>query len=136
MIKKVKKEAKKSPKIASKKVDGLSPKDVQKIRSAIRQIWHRSYPRKLCVNRAIRKNGFSYCEQCEKKVPKVYIDHKINVGDVDAGFIIRLFCPSKDLQALCKKCHDAKTKLERQNNLKQKKKEEIANEEFLGGKIQ
>jgi hypothetical protein len=103
------------------KVDGLSKKDIAKIRSAIRVIWHRSYPRKLCVNRATGKDGFFRCEACLKKAPKICIDHKITVGDVDAGFIKRLFCPSSGLQALCVSCHSAKTKEERRESALKKR---------------
>jgi hypothetical protein len=95
------------------KVDGLSPYDVKKIRSAIRQVWQRSHVRKLCVNRCIGVGGFSYCEQCKKRAPHIHIDHKVRVGDVDAGFIARLFCPSSGLQGLCKECHRVKTNAER-----------------------
>lgn len=94
-------------------VDGLSPKDIAKIRGAIRLVWHRSHARKLCVKRCIGLDGFSYCEQCGEKSPKVFIDHRIRVGDVDAGFIERLFCSSMGLQALCSNCHKIKTKEER-----------------------
>lgn len=95
------------------KIDGLSPKDVEKIRKAIRQVWSWSYPRRLCIARATGKDGFPKCEQCKKKVPKVYPDHITPVGEVDSGFIERLFTPSKNLQAICKKCHDKKTREER-----------------------
>lgn len=95
------------------KVDGLSRHDIAKIRSAIRQVWHRSHVRKLVVNRCIGRGGFSYCELCKTRSPKIFIDHLLEVGDVDGGFIDRLFTPSKNLQGLCKKCHDAKTKKER-----------------------
>lgn len=100
-------------KINEKKIDGLSPKDVEKIRRAIRQVWSWSHPRKLCIKRATGKDGFPRCEGCKKKVPKVYPDHIAPVGDVDEGFIARLFCASTKLQALCKKCHDRKTREER-----------------------
>lgn len=96
-----------------KPVDGLGLKDIQKIRNAIRQVWHWSYAKKLCMKRCTGKDGFSRCEKCKKKAPKVYVDHIQNVGDVDEGFISRLFCPSSGLQGLCKVCHDAKTRLER-----------------------
>lgn len=98
------------------KVDGLSPENIKMIRIAIRQVWSWSHPRKLCLARAVGKDGFSRCEECKQRVPKVYADHIINVGDVDGGFIARLFCPSSGLQALCKKCHDAKTKAEKQRD--------------------
>lgn len=94
-------------------VDGLGARDVEKIRRAIRQVWSWSYPRRLCVQRATTEDGFPKCEKCKKKVPKIYPDHIRPVGDVDSGFIERLFCSSKKLQALCKKCHDQKTREER-----------------------
>ena len=97
------------------KVDGLGPEEIKRIRSAIRQVWSWSYAKRLVTLRCIGKNGFSYCELCKKKSPKVFIDHKIAVGELDAGFIKRLFCSSKDLQGLCKTCHDAKTKQERRD---------------------
>ncbi len=100
------------PKKAAK-TDGLGPYEISKIRSAIRQVWQRSHARKLCVNRCIGNGGYSYCEKCKKRAPKVYIDHIERVGDLDGGFIARLFVPSVGLQGLCKKCHDAKTKEER-----------------------
>jgi hypothetical protein len=98
------------------KVDGLGPEDIKKIRSAIRLVWQRSsYARKLCVTRSTHKDGFPRCEKCKGKVPKIYVDHIEPVGDLDDGFIPRLWCSSDRLQALCKKCHDEKTKLERQS---------------------
>ena len=103
-------------KMARKKiptVDGLGSREIKDIRSAIRQVWHRSHARKLCVNRCIGEDGFSYCEKCKKRAPKVLIDHIVQVGDLDAGFIQRLFIPSKGLQGLCKSCHNPKTKTER-----------------------
>lgn len=95
------------------KTDGLGPHEIKRIRTAIRKVWHQSYARKLCVDRCVGRGGFSYCEKCKKRSPKVFIDHIENVGDVDSGFIERLFCPSKGLQGLCKQCHDKKTKEER-----------------------
>jgi len=103
----------KKAKIKPPKIDGLSAHDIKKIRAAVRQVWHRSHVRKLCVNRCIGKGGFSFCEACGKRAPKVHIDHKLNVGAVDAGFIERMFTPSKNLQGLCKVCHNQKTKAER-----------------------
>lgn len=96
------------------KVDGLGPKDIAKIRVAIRKVWSWSHPRKLVLKRVALGNDYYRCEGCLKKVPKVYVDHITAVGDVDGGFIARLFCSSSGLQALCKRCHDLKTKLERE----------------------
>ena len=102
------------------KIDGLSPKDIEKIRRAIRQVWSWSYPRRLCIARATDSEGFPVCEGCKQRVPKVHPDHIVKVGDVDEGFIKRLFVPSAQLQALCKKCHAAKTKQERAEDRKSK----------------
>lgn len=104
---------KKRKKKTFEKVDGLGPKDLKNIRSAIRQIWHRSHVRNLVVKRCIGAGGFSFCEKCKRRSPKVFIDHIVRVGEVDAGFIGRMFTPSKNLQGLCKPCHDLKTKAER-----------------------
>lgn len=98
------------------KTDGLGPLEVKKIRTAIRLVWHRSHARALVVKRCTGKDGFLYCEKCDKKTPQLKVDHIKTVGEVDGGFIARLFCPSKGLQGLCKKCHDLKTKAERQRN--------------------
>jgi hypothetical protein len=95
------------------KVDGLGPNDVAKLRAACRQVWHRSHVRKLAAQRAVGDDGFPVCELCKETVPKVFIDHIERVGDMDGGFIQRLFCPSSGLQALCKTCHQKKTNAER-----------------------
>lgn len=95
------------------KTDGLGPYEIKKIREAIRLVWHRSHARKLVVVRCTRKDGFEYCEKCKQKTPHLKIDHIEKVGDVDEGFIKRLFIPSKGLQGLCKACHDLKTSIER-----------------------
>lgn len=95
------------------KVDGMSADDIKKIRTAVRRVWAWSHPRRLVVARCLVEDGFSKCEYCEKVVPKIYVDHINNVGDVDSGFIQRMFISSEHLQGLCKKCHDKKTRDER-----------------------
>lgn len=95
------------------KIDGLGPDDIRKIRAAVRKVWNWSHPRKIVLQRCLNSDGFSTCEKCKKVVAKVYVDHIENVGDVDEGFIARMWTPSKNLQGLCKKCHDAKTAQER-----------------------
>jgi hypothetical protein len=95
------------------KTDGLGPYEVKKIRSALRLVWHRSHARKLVVIRCTGKDGFARCEKCRKKTPALKIDHITNVGELDGGFIKRLFIPSKYLQGLCRECHNLKTKEER-----------------------
>lgn len=96
------------------KVDGLGPADEKRLRAAIRQVWSWNHARRLCIMRATDKHGFGHCELCKRKVPKLYADHKKPVGTFHARtFIERMFQPSKNLQALCKKCHDKKTRNER-----------------------
>jgi hypothetical protein len=95
-------------------VDGLGPRDVKRLRTAIRQVWSWNHARKLCIARATDKDGFGHCEKCKTKVPKLYADHIKPVGAFDARtFILRMFRPSLDLQALCKRCHDKKTREDR-----------------------
>lgn len=96
-----------------KPTDGLGPLEVKKLRAALRLVWHRSHPRKLVVNRCIGADGFFRCEKCKRKTPQIKIDHKTVLGSLDRDYIQRLFCSSKELQGLCKKCHDVKTKKER-----------------------
>lgn len=100
---------------------GLSPKEVARLRSAIRMVWQRcSHARKLCQKRCLTEDGFSKCESCDNVVPKIQVDHKIPAGSFDAGYIKRMFCASSELQALCQVCHTYKTKEERKrakNNL-------------------
>lgn len=100
-------------KLKLKPTDGLGPKEIKNIRSALRLVWHRSHARKLVVIRCTGKDGFARCEKCKKKTPALKVDHIENCGDVDGSYIIRLFVPSNKLQGLCKLCHNKKTKEER-----------------------
>lgn len=94
-------------------VDGFGPKDAKRVRTACRRAWSWSYARRLVIERTTGKDGFSYCEQCKKKCPKIFVDHIDRVGEVDSGFLERLFVPSTKMQGLCKKCHNEKTKEEK-----------------------
>ena len=96
------------------KFDGFGPIEKQKVRNAIRQVWQRSYARKLVVARCTGKDGFPRCEgkNCPNKgrrVPKVSIDHLVPAGELGPGFLERLFVPSSQMQGLCKECHRVKT---------------------------
>lgn len=93
--------------------DGLGPLEIKKIRSAVRLVWQRSHARRLVIKRCTDEEGYTWCEQCKKRTPKLKIDHITNVGAVDYAFIPRMFCPSADLQGLCPKCHNEKTRKER-----------------------
>lgn len=94
------------------KFDGLGPLEIKKIRAAVRLVWHRCHARRLVVDRCTR-GGWTYCEKCGMRTPKLKIDHIVAVGDLDGDFISRLFCASSGLQGLCKACHDQKTRQER-----------------------
>lgn len=92
---------------------GLTSKQKQQLRAAIRQVWSWSYARKLCIKRATNDDGFAQCELCREVVAKVFADHITPCGAFDEGFITRLFCPSYGLQALCSRCHAKKTRDEK-----------------------
>jgi hypothetical protein len=94
-------------------VDGLGPKDIKRLVTAIRRVWSWNYARRICLERAIGKDGFPVCEKCFKKVPKVYPDHIKPIGEFSLQYIARCFVPSNRLQALCGKCHRVKTNRER-----------------------
>lgn len=106
-------------KLQSAKIDGsISWKEIERLRNAIRQVWQwTSVSRRICIKRATGKDGFATCEniECLKRVPKVFADHIQVLGSPLApDYLIRLYCHSKELQALCQKCHDKKTKAERE----------------------
>ena len=125
---------KKVSKVSSKKkkpspVDvGLGPAEIAKIRQANRQLWQRSsLARKLVVKRCLLPDGFSKCEQCLEVCAKVAVDHIEKEGAVEGGYLDRLWISSTQLQGLCKRCHDSKTKAER----KQDKEDNKMNEAVL-----
>lgn len=115
----MKKRINKSKKSKPRKIDGLSPDDLKKIHKAVRQVWSWSYPWRLAKKRALRPDGFYECEslwcsQAGQPVPKVFVDHVKPVGKVGGpDYIARMFIPSSQLQCLCKRCHDEKTRDER-----------------------
>lgn len=105
---------KKLKKLIEPKIDGLGPDDLKKIHRAVRQVWSWSQPHRLAKKRTLGKDGFHRCELCKRKVPKVFVDHKIAVGKIGGtDYIPRMWCSSAELQVICKKCHDAKTANER-----------------------
>ena len=99
-----------------KKSDGWGPLEIKKVRSALRLVWQRSYARKLVVERCTRADGFTYCETCGRMTPSLKVDHIVNCGELDGGFLKRLFVPSSGLQGLCRECHNEKTKAERRES--------------------
>lgn len=102
-------------KLKNKPTDGLGAYEIAKIRSAVRQVWQRSKARKECVKRCTETDGHLRCEICGEIIPqsKFKVDHTNQVGDVNDGFITRMFCTSDGLVGMCKDCHNDKTKEER-----------------------
>lgn len=91
---------------------GISPKQAQQLRSAIRKVWSWSYARKLCIKRSTGVDGFPICEKCGTKPPKVFVDHIEPCGALGNGYFDRMFVDSTKLMALCAKCHAKKTRLD------------------------
>lgn len=94
-------------------IDGWSPVVEKKIRSAIRDVWRYTPAWRMVVKRCLIADGYSRCEQCQKKCPKVFVDHITRAGEIDGGYLKRMFVPSTKLMGLCDFCHKAKTKIER-----------------------
>jgi 5-methylcytosine-specific restriction endonuclease McrA len=98
------------------------------IRSALRQKsrwWKPIVQCKMAARRdykgPLKRQKYEYqCNECKEWFPekKINIDHIIPAGSLncsaDVGpFIERLFCEVDNLQCLCEKCHDKKTKSEK-----------------------
>jgi hypothetical protein len=96
-----------------KPTDGLGALEIRRIRNALRNVWRYSLAHKLVRDRCRGKDGFHFCEKCRKRTPALKIDHIEPCGQIDSGFITRLFCSSEWLQGLCHDCHRQKTKAER-----------------------
>ena len=102
-----------------KPMDGLGPAEIKKIRNALRLIWQRSLAHKLVKKRCTDKAGYLRCELCKKRTSAFNafkVDHIVRAGDVDEGYVKRLMVPSVQLQGMCHKCHNEKTKAERALN--------------------
>jgi hypothetical protein len=99
------------------------------------------WPPKNEVKKAARiRRGVYVCKGCDQAVPNsikvegkrinnVFVDHILPVIDPAVGFVSwdevieRMFCEANGLQVLCKDCHDAKTKEEREIAKKRKQNE-------------
>lgn len=105
------------------KIDGLGPKELQQIRSAIRLVWQRSKARQLIIKQCTDDEGFPFCLKCKKRAPKIFVDHIEPAGEVlSPNYLVRMFCPSSGLQGLCKKCHAPKTRHEAKERAKKRRK--------------
>ncbi len=94
--------------------DGMTPKLLSQYSSAIRKVWSWSKMRRLAVKRATDKEGWLRCEVCKEVTPKAHVDHIIPCGAINSpGFFDRLNVSSKGLQVMCRSCHYAKTKKEK-----------------------
>lgn len=68
------------------------------------------------------------CVDCGKKFNELEVDHQIPLGEQPrevskfGAWLIKLFAPRKKLRGRCKCCHAKKTKKERQEKAKAKKK--------------
>lgn len=81
-----------------------------------------------CLSAARAKRGFYLCADCKEHVPStvkegarrsknVFVDHIEPIVPVTGwvswdSCIERMFCEADNLQLLCKKCHDSKSKEE------------------------
>jgi 5-methylcytosine-specific restriction endonuclease McrA len=98
------------------------------IRSALRQksrFWKPVLACKAAAKRVYRgpnkRQKFEYlCAGCGKwyQEKKINVDHIIPAGSLNCaadlpGFVERLFCEVNNLQVLCEKCHDKKTKTDK-----------------------
>jgi 5-methylcytosine-specific restriction endonuclease McrA len=98
------------------------------IRSALRQKSRWWRPITQCKQNAKRpykgpnkRQRFEYqCNFCQNWFPekKINVDHIRPAGSLNCaqdlpGFVERLFCEMDNLQVLCEKCHDFKTKSEK-----------------------
>lgn len=98
-----------------KPTDGLGPLEIKKIRAAVRLVWQRSHARRLVIKRCTDKDGYLWCEECHEMTPVLKVDHTVQVGDLDDGYIPRMFVPSSGLRGMCADCHRKKTAEERRN---------------------
>lgn len=103
------------------KIDGLGAYEKRKIRNALRDVWRYTLAHKLVKKRCTGGDGFMYCQQCNKRTPKLFVDHIKPIGEVDRGFIERLFVPSFEMQGLCDECHQPKTNKENKTRRARKK---------------
>lgn len=121
-----------------------------RIISALRKLTYSWKPRQNVSNAAKKAPATFECEKCgvwcytgksessleslQEKFPdnkiimeRIDIDHKKPIISVEHGFtdwndlINGMFCGEDNLWAICKPCHDEKTKLEREERKKYKK---------------
>lgn len=102
------------------------------IRSALRRAWSKYPVRYQVLTKAKvpykgkdKRRKFNYrCAHCQKlfKQGDVQVDHILPCGSLNdyedlPRFVSRLLCEEDNLQVLCSKCHDKKTKEDKENGL-------------------
>lgn len=126
----------KNPRI-TKKEHGL-------LKGAVRRVFSRSELRRKVMDAAEVKHSdpkhprvtkWVICAVCNKPTPKykAACDHVLPVIPVDTAFedmlidtvVDRLWCEEHNLQAICKDCHDVKTKAERKERTANKKRKKL-----------
>ena len=106
----------------------IDQKDFNRILAAIKRIFSQSSVRKRVLHKALSKQvgprgGKMYnCKKCKKafNTKGVQVDHidpvcPIGVATMSMSWDLimeRLYCSESNLQVLCRKCHDLKSKKE------------------------
>ena len=115
------------------------------IKNQLRSGTRKWAPIHQCLKDARVGRGLYHCAGCDetvsgtmidpdknKRVKNIFVDHTNPIVDPAVGFvdwntfIENTFCELDNLQALCKKCHDEKTKEEREvATLRRRKEKEL-----------
>jgi hypothetical protein len=117
-----------------KKTSSNFPFNKSRLRSAIRKEWMWCELKKQALTRARVARGLYQCEKCAAQVSnkEIEIDHIVKVtppqglqtGQDWGTFIHNMFyCGLDGVIALCDKCHEEKSKLEREIVKQYKKKQ-------------
>lgn len=123
----------------------ITPKERELLKGAIRRVFSRSELRREVVDKAVikgyvdserpRVTKWCKCQSCLQMVPKylMEVDHIDPVIPIDKTLnditfdelIARIWCNVKNLMAICKVCHKAKSKVENAERRRIKKEKSI-----------
>lgn len=118
-----------------------NPKERGLIKGALRRVFSRSELRKRALDKALVKDyhdpsrkrvtRWGRCAACNKLEPLylLQIDHKAPIIPIDKALdemtwdevVDNLWCDERNLQACCKPCHKAKSKIENSERRRLKK---------------
>jgi len=95
--------------------------DISKLVTASRDIWRMStvYQGVKRKSKDPVRKGFYICELCKEPHEVIKIDHIVPIGKQPdylsefGGWLSKLFCGDKNLQAICQFCHADKSKEDR-----------------------